>query len=121
MNQILEVPAQTQEKMPSMNFVLTDTPGTETACGIYAHSLAQELCDRNNKPGDDWVAPDLVGLVGGLPDLADGIYPCTVYDVPSTFFFWTRNGVNRGLITLDSDVEGAAFAKKKFDSRTFNL
>lgn len=121
MNQTLEAPGQTQEKSPAMNFVLIDTPGTEQACGVFAHHHAEELCDRNNKPGEDFVAPDFVALAGGMPDLVDGIYRCTVYDVPATLFFWTRNGVPRGLVTLNTDAEGTDFARAKFTKRLLSL
>ena len=62
-----------------MNFVLMGENGADHIPFVYAHNMAEDLCDSKQKPNGDFVAPDLVSLSQGVLPAEEGAYACTVY------------------------------------------
>jgi hypothetical protein len=66
--------------------------------------------------------PDNTVWNGRVVGLEEGIYPCTWEDKPCTFYYWKdRHEDNRGLVVLDNDVEGNAFAMQMYEFKSPNL
>lgn len=100
----------------AMDFLLSSNKVIRVA-GVYAHGKAEELCDTHNTK-KDFTPPDLIGLAGEFPLLADGKHSCTVHAEPATLFYW-RGGVmgHRGLVVLNTDTRSLAHAKAKLRAR----
>lgn len=105
---------------PVMDFLLSSGKVIRVA-GVYSHGKAEELCDTHNTQ-KDFTPPDLIGLAGEFPVLADGKHPCTVYGEAATLFYW-KGGVmgHRGLVVLNTDAKSLAYAQAKLLARPASL
>lgn len=94
-----------------MNFLLV-AKDVIRVDGLYAHGKAAQLCDKHNKPGD-FMAPDMIGLEGEFPDLAEGTHACMLHGEPATLFYWKGRVIpHRGMVVLNTDAKGLAYGRK---------
>ena len=95
-----------------LEFALVGPADVYTMNGVYAHGDAENLCDEHQLE-NDFVAPDLIGTKGAIPELETGTFPCRLHGVAATLFFWRSRGVDRGYVVLDTDKKSIEYATQQ--------
>lgn len=94
----------------SLTFFHCGPPDVEPVPGIFAHGMAEAVCDVHQHPGAN-CAPDLIGVSGPFVPPGVGEHPCTLHGKSGTFFYLQARGMHRGYVILAGDLQAASFAR----------